>query len=152
MSSLQNLRNFLLFYRLELLSLIKRKSRRSSHESSSDSPYFKQRKEEKELEEEENRDVVLTALSMAEDFASKADEILAKLLKLDAITSQIHFLQQSVNKKNVTISALQIEVAQIKVDLKNSTSEINTLKDSIAGFNKDVEEEQVKVKGPVREN
>ena len=58
---------------------------------------------------------------MAEDFTSNADEILAKLSKLDAITLQIHFLKQAVKKMNVTISALQIEVAQIKADLKNST-------------------------------
>ena len=118
-----------------MLSLITRKSRKGS----SDSPDFKPRKEEKELEEKEinakNRDVVLTALSMAEDFTSKADEILVKLSKLDAITSQIHFLQQSVDKMNITISALQTEVAQIKPDLKNSTSEITTLKDSGASLN-----------------
>ena len=84
---------------------------------------------------------------MAEDFASKADEILAKLSKLDAITSQIHFLQQSVDKMNIAVSALQTEVTQIKADLKNSTREINTLKDSVASLNKDVEENQAKVKG-----
>ena len=128
---------------MELLSLITRKSRKGSSDSSSHSPDFKPRKEEKELEEKEiteinakNRDVVLTALSMAKDFTSKADEILAKLSKLDAITSQIHFLQQSVDKMNITISALQTEVAQIKPDLKNSTSEITTLKDSVASLNK----------------
>ena len=138
---------------MELLSLIKRKSRKRSSDSSSDSPDFKRRQEEKELEEEEiteinaeNRDVVLTALSMAEDFASKADEILAKLSKLDAITSQIHFLQQSLDKMNITVSAFQTEVAQIKADFKNSTSEINTFKDSVASLKKDVEEEQAKVK------
>jgi len=100
---------------MELLSLIKRKSRKSSSDRSSDSPDFKRRKEEKEFQEEEinaeNRDVVLTALSTAEDFASKANEILDELSKLDAITSQIHFLQQSLDKMNVTMSALQTEVA-----------------------------------------
>ena len=68
---------------------------------------------------------------MTEDFTSKADEILVKLSKLDAMTSQVHFLQQSVDKINITISALRTEVAQIKPDLKNSTSEITTLKDSV---------------------
>ena len=104
---------------MELLSLTKRKSRKSSSDSSSDSPDFMRRKEEKELEEEEinaeNRVVVLTALSMAKDFASKAaDEIVAKLSKLDAITLQIHFLQQSFDKTNV--SALQIEVAVAQIN------------------------------------
>lgn len=124
---------------MELLSLITRKSKKGSSDSSGDSPDFKRRKEEKELEEKEikvkNRDVVLTALSMAKDFTSKADEILVKLSKLDAITLQIHFLQQSVDKMNITITALQTEVAQIKPDLKNSTSEITTLKDSGASLN-----------------
>lgn len=124
---------------MELLSLIARKSKKGSSDSSGDSPDFKRRKEEKELEEKEikvkNRDVVLTALSMAKDFTSKADEILVKLSKLDAITLQIHFLQQSVDKMNITITALQTEVAQIKPDLKNSTSEITTLKDSSASLN-----------------
>ena len=124
---------------MELLSLIARKSKKGSSDSSGDSPDFKRRKEEKELEEKEikvkNRDVVLTALSMAKDFTSKADEILVKLSKLDAITLQIHFLQQSVDKMNITITALQTEVAQIKPDLKNSTSEITTLKDSGASLN-----------------
>ena len=119
--------------------MITRKSRKGSSDSTSDSPDFKPRKEEKELEEKEinpkNRNVVLTALSMAEDFTSKADEILVKLSKLDAITSQIHFLQQSVDKMNITITTLQTEVAQIKPDLKNSTSEITTLKDSGASLN-----------------
>ena len=115
---------------MELPFLIKRKSRKSSSDSSSDSPDFKRRKEEKELEEEEiteinaeKRDVVLTALSMAEDLASKVVEILAKLSKLDAITSKIHFLQQYVNKMNITVSALQTEVAQIKADLKKKTQQ-----------------------------
>lgn len=124
---------------MELLSLITRKSKKGSSDSSGDSPDFKRRKEEKELEEKEikvkNRDVVLTALSMAKDFTSKADEILVKLSKLDAITLQIHFLQQSVDKMNITITALQTEVAQIKPDLKYSTSEITTLKDSGASLN-----------------
>ena len=39
------------------------------------------------LEVEPESDEILTALHMVEDFASKADEILAKLSKLDAITT-----------------------------------------------------------------
>ena len=104
---------------MELLSLIKRKSRKSSSGSSSESPDFKRRNEEKEFQEEEinaeNRDVVLTALSMAKDFAC---EILDELSKPNAITSQIQFLQQSLDKINVSISALQIEVAQIQSGFK----------------------------------
>lgn len=41
---------------------------------------------------------------MAQNFASKADKILAKLTKLDAITLQIKLLQNSVNKINATVS------------------------------------------------
>jgi len=98
---------------MELLSLIKRKSRNSSSDSSSNSPEFKRRREEQELEdmqevldiltipedaEFEQSDIVLTALHMAQNFASKADEILAKLTQLDAITLQITLLQNSVDK------------------------------------------------------
>ena len=99
---------------MELPSLIKRKSRKSSSDSSSDSPDYKRREEEEITEiNAENGDVVLTARSMAEDFASKADEILAKLSKLDTITSQIHFLQQSVDEMNIAVSALQTEALKL---------------------------------------
>ena len=75
---------------MELLSLIKQKSRNSSSDSSSNSPEFKRRREEQELEdldiltipkdaEAEQIDVVLRALHMAQIFASKADELLANL-------------------------------------------------------------------------
>ena len=86
---------------MELLSLIKRKSRNSSSDSNSNSPEFKHCREEQELEdlqevldiltipedaEAEQSDIVLTALHMAQNFASKVDQILVKLTQLDAIT------------------------------------------------------------------
>ena len=86
------------FCHMELLSLINCKSRNVSSDSSSNMPEFKRRKEKQELEdlqevldilmiledaEAEQSDVVLTALHMAQNFASK---ILAKLTKLDGIT------------------------------------------------------------------
>ena len=80
---------------MELLSLINRKSKNSSSDSSSNSPEFKRRKEEQEVldiltipedAEAEQSFIVLTALHMTQNFVFKADEILAKLTKLDAIT------------------------------------------------------------------
>ena len=97
---------------MELLSLIRRKSRNSSSDSNSNSPEFKRKREEQELEdllevldiltipedaEAEQSFIVLTALHMAQNFASKA-EILAKLTQLDAITLPITLLQNSVDK------------------------------------------------------
>ena len=134
---------------MELLSLIKRKSRNSSSDSSSNSPEFKRRREEQEVldiltipedAEAEESDIVLTALHMAQNFASKADEILAKLTQLDAITLQMKLLQNSVDKINATVSALENEVALIKNDLKTASSEMNKLKNSVSSLNKDVEE------------
>ena len=145
--------NLLFFFcHMELLSLINCNSRNSSSDSSSNVPEFKRRKEKQELEdlqevfdilmiledtEAEQSDVVLTALHMAQNFASK---ILAKLTKLDGITLQIKLLQNSVNKVNATVSTLEKEVAQIKNDLKTASREINELKNSVSSLNKDVEE------------
>ena len=101
---------------MELLSLIKRKSRNSSSDSSSNSPKFKHRREEQELEdldiltipadaEAEQSDILLRALHMAPILASKADEQLANLTQLDAITFRMKLLQNSVDEINATISA-----------------------------------------------
>ena len=68
--------------------------------------------------EAEQSDVVLRALHMAQIFASKADELLANLTQLDAITLQIKLLQNSVDEINATISASENKVALIKNDLK----------------------------------
>ena len=84
--------------------------------------------------EAEQSDVVLTALHMAQNFASK---ILAKLTKLDGITLQIKLLQNSVNKINATVSTLENEVAQIKNDLKTASREINELKNSVSSLKKE---------------
>ena len=120
---------------MELLSLINRKS---CSDYSSNLPEFKCRKEEQELEDlqevldiltipedakAEQSDIVLTALHIAQNFASKADKILTKLTKLDAITFQIKLLQNSVNKMNATVSTLENEVAQIKNELKTASSD-----------------------------
>ena len=138
---------------MELLSLIKRKSRNSSSDSSSNSPEFKHRREEQELEdldiltipedaEAEQSDIVLRALHMAPIFASKADELLANLTQLDVITFRMKLLQNSVDEINATISASEKKVALIKNDLKIDSSEMNELKNSVSSLNKDVEEEK----------
>lgn len=120
---------------MELLSLYNWKS---CSDYSSNLPEFKRRKEEQELEDlqevldiltipedakAEQSDIVLTALHIAQNFASKADKILTKLTKLDAITFQIKLLQNSVNKIYATVSTLENEVAQIKNDLKTASSD-----------------------------
>ena len=92
--------------------------------------------------EAEQIDVVLRALHMAQIFASKADELLANLTQLDAITLQIKLLQNSVDEINATISASENKVALIKNDLKIASSEMNELKNSVSSLNKDVEEEK----------
>ena len=144
---------------MELLSLINCKSRNSSSDSSSNLPEFKRRKEEQELEdlpevldiltfpedaEAEQSNIVLTALHIAQNFASKADKIFAKLTKLDVITMQIKLLQNSVNKMNATVSTLENEVAQIKNNLKTASSEMNELKNSVSSLNKDEGRRKVK--------
>ena len=140
---------------MELLSLIKRKSGNSRSDSSSNLPEFKHRRKKQELEdlqevldiltipedaEAEQSDIVLTALHMVQNFAFKANETLAKLTQLDAITLQIKLLQNSVDKINATVSALENEVVLIKNDLKTAFSEMNKLKDSVSSLNKDVGE------------
>ena len=140
---------------MELLSLIKRKSGNSRSDSSSNSPEFRHRREKQELEdlqevldiltipedaEAEQSDIVLTAPHMVQNFAFKANDILAKLTQLDTITLQIKLLQNSIDKINATVSALEYEVVLIKNDLKTAFSEMNELKDSVSSLNTDVGE------------
>ena len=144
------------FYHMELLSLIKRKSRNSSSDSNSNSPEFKHSREEKELEdlqevldiltipedaEAEQSDIVLTALHMAENFASKVDQILVKLTQLDELLCKLNYSKIPSIKLNTTVSALENEAALIKNDLRTASSEMNELKNSVSSLNKDVEEE-----------
>ena len=141
---------------MELLSLIKRKSRNSSSDSNSNSPEFKHSREEKELEdlqevldiltipedaEAEQSDTVLTALHMAENFASKVDQILVKLTQLDELLCKLNYSKIPSIKLNTTVSALENEAALIKNDLRTASSEMNELKNSVSSLNKDVEEE-----------
>ena len=141
---------------MELLSLIKRKSRISSSDSNSNSPEFKHSREEKELEdlqevldiltipedaEAEQSDIVLTALHMAENFASKVDQILVKLTQLDELLCKLNYSKIPSIKLNTTVSALENEAALIKNDLRTASSEMNELKNSVSSLNKDVEEE-----------
>ena len=141
---------------MELLSLIKRKSRNSSSDSNSNSPEFKHSREEKELEdlqevldiltipedaEAEQSDIVLTALHMAENFASKVDQILVKLTQLDELLCKLNYSKIPSIKLNTAVSALENEAALIKNDLRTASSEMNELKNSVSSLNKDVEEE-----------
>ena len=53
---------------------------------------------------------------------------------------QIKLLQNSIDKINATVSALEYEVVLIKKDLKTAFSEMNELKDSVSSLNTDVGE------------
>ena len=61
-------------------------------------------------------DVVLSALNMAQDFASKVDLILSKLSQLENIGTQINVLQDSVDRINQTVANLQSEFHRLKED------------------------------------
>ena len=52
----------------------------------------------------DSEDVVLSALDMAEDFASKIDLILSKLSQLESIGSKINISKDAVDRINQTVT------------------------------------------------
>ena len=91
-------------------------------------------------------DVVLSALNMAQDFASKVDLILSKLSQLENIGTQINVLQDSVDRINQTVANLQSEFHRLKEDVRNTVEETNTLKTSVKFLNDEVETSKRKLR------
>ena len=104
-----------------LSSLFKRKTRGSNSPTSETiSPETKRLKESVKEQQanappaivsspktkNDSEDVVLSALDMAQDFASKIDLILSKLSQLESIGSKINTLQDSVDRINQTVANL----------------------------------------------
>ena len=75
-----------------------------------------------------SEDIVLSALNMAEDFASKVDLILSKVSQRENIGTQINILHDSVDWINQTVANLQSEFYHLKEDMRNTVEETNTFK------------------------
>lgn len=154
---------------MEFSALFKRKTRESSRDTTSpskvvtspDSKRAKEGEEEdqelhvasateiltspNESNDEPSQDVVITALDMAEDFASKVNEILVKVQQLDTIALQITSLQESVNKINTTVAGLQHEFNRLKEDVIKTAKETNAVKEGISMLNTEMEASKTKL-------
>ena len=142
-----------------LSSLFKRKTRGSNSPTSETiSPETKRLKESvKEHQanappaivsppkKNDSEDVVLSALNMAQDFASKVDLILSKLSQLENIGTQIKILQDSVDRMNQTIANLQSDFYRLKEDVRNTVEETSALKTSVKFLNDEVENSKRKL-------
>lgn len=144
-----------------LSSLFKRKTRGSNSPTSETiSPETKRLKESVKEDQanappaivsppkskNDSEDVVLSALNMAQDFASKVDLILSKLSQLENIGTQINVLQDSVDWINQTVANLQSEFHRLKEDVRNTVEETNTLKTSVKFLNDEVETSKRKLR------
>ena len=144
-----------------LSSLFKRKTRGSiSPTSESISPETKRLKESvKEHQanappaiesppktKTDSEDVVLSALDMAQDFASKVDLIISKLNQLENIGTQINTLQDSVDRINQTVANLQSEYHRLKEDVRKTVDETNTLQTSVKFLNDEAEASKKKLR------
>ena len=94
----------------------------------------------------DSEDVVLSALDMAQDFASKIDLILSKLSQLESIGSKINILQDSVDRINQTVANLQSEFHRLKEDVRNTVEETSTLQTSVKFLNDEVEASKKKLR------
>ena len=145
---------FFMEFSSPLSSLFKRKTRGSNSPTSENiSPETKRLKESvKERQanappaivspsktKNDSEDEVLSALNMAQDFASKVDLILSKLSQLENIGTQINVLQDIVDRINQTVANLQSEFYRLKEDVRNTVEETNTLKTSVKFLNDEVE-------------
>ena len=118
-------------FSLPFSSLSKRKMRgNNSPKSETISPETKQLKETDKEQvnsppatvsppkiKNDQEDIVLSALDMAEDFGSKVDLILSKLSQLENIGTQINISQDSVDWINQTVANLQSEFYRLKEDV-----------------------------------
>ena len=94
----------------------------------------------------DQEDIVLSALDMAEDFGSKVDLILSKPSQLENIGTQINILQDSVDRINQTVANLQSEFCRLKEDVRNTVEETNTLQTSVKFLNDEVEASKKKIR------
>ena len=144
-----------------LSSLFKRKTRGSNSPTSETiSPETKRLKESVKEDQanappaivsppkskNDSEDVVLSALNMAQDFASKVDLILSKLSQLENIGTQINVLQDSVDRINQTVANLQSDFHRLKEDVRNTVEETNTLRTSVKFLNDEVETNKRKLR------
>ena len=144
-----------------LSSLFKRKTRGSNSPTSETiSPETKRLKESVKEDQantppaivsppkskNDSEDVVLSALNMAQDFASKVDLILSKLSQLENIGTQINVLQDSVDRINQTVANLQSKFHHLKEDVRNTVEETNTLRTSVKFLNDEVETNKRKLR------
>ena len=144
-----------------LSSLFKRKTRGSNSPTSEvTSPETKRLKESvKEQQanapltivsspktENDSEDVVLSALDMTQEFASKIDLILSKLSQLESIGSKMNILQDSVDQINQTVANLQSEYHLLKEDVRNAAEETNTLQTSVKFLNDEVEASKIRLR------
>ena len=144
-----------------LSSLFKRKTRGSNSPTSETiSPETKRLKESVKEDQanappaivsppkskNDSEDVVLSALNMAQDFASKVDLILSKLSQLENIGTQINVLQDSVDRIKQTVVNLQSDFHRLKEDVRNTVEETNTLRTSVKFLNDEVETNKRKLR------
>ena len=149
---------------MEFFSFVKRKSKLSSSSSDrsskeTNSPESKRLKEGEDdlhcheafavecstASSEGKNDVVLSVLDMAEDFASKVDLILSKLVKLDQIATEIQSLLESVERINLTVKSVQQDCVRVEQDLRKVSTTTNNLEQSVKSLNKDVQEDRAKM-------
>ena len=86
-----------------------------------------------------SEDVVLSALDMAQDFASKIDLTLSKLCQLESVGSKMNILQDSADRINQTVANLQSDSHHLKGDIQNTVEETNKLQASVKFLNDEVE-------------
>jgi len=144
-----------------LSSLFKRKTRgNNSPTSETISPETKRLKEDAKEHQantppaivsppktkSDSEDVVLSALDMAQDLASKVDQILSKLSQLENIGTQINTLQDSVDRINQAVANLQSEYSRLKEEVRNTVEETNTLQTSVKFLNDEVEASKKKLR------
>ena len=104
----------------------KRKVSSISPNSFKFSPEEKRTREEELCEVSEN-DVVLTALDMAKDLATKMDLALSKLNKLDIIEKRLDSVIVSISSIEETAGRLDKEVVSSKNKISETETRVNEL-------------------------
>lgn len=119
----------------------KRRVRSSSSSTSSENSSIASPDQKKPKQDE-----VMTALNMAEGMASKLDEILAKVAKLDLISESVHKIERSIAKleeRTVALEDFQIYASKQIDDMRDTTSFLDERTDA---QNTDLQKANVKIK------